>query len=81
MNNWQRKFRAEAVLRRAAQIRQNWSPEEHARRTGLPPDMPQRLRARLSGCAESNWPPYVVFELIESRLVPLPVPSEHHGRN
>ncbi len=39
------------VRRRAAQIRQNWTTSERRRRTGLPPDMPQKLRYYLGG-----WP-------------------------
>jgi hypothetical protein len=32
------------IRKRAAKIRGNWSLSERRRRTGLPPDMPQRLR-------------------------------------
>jgi hypothetical protein len=81
MYQWQAKFRAAEIVRRAAEIRQNWSPRERARRTGLPPDMPERLRARLNGCSASSWPWDGLFELIESRLVPVSIPTMHHGRN
>ncbi len=59
------------VRRRAAEVRRQWSLSERARRTGLPPDMPARLRAHLNDRTESNWPPAGVFQLVESRLVPL----------
>lgn len=61
------------IRERAAEIRQHWSPRERARRTGLPPDMPARLRAHLSDGSESTWPPIGLFQLVESRLVPLEI--------
>jgi len=39
---------------RAAQIRSHWSPAERLRRTGLPPDVPPRLRDFIMG-RESGW--------------------------
>ena len=44
-----------AIRRRAAEIRQNWSASEKAARTGLPPDMPNRLRRHLVGRPEIIW--------------------------
>jgi hypothetical protein len=55
------------IYRRAAEIRQLWSPRERARRLGLPPDLPARLRARLDGHLESSWPPTAAFHLVESQ--------------
>jgi hypothetical protein len=43
------------IRRRAAEIRQNWSASEKVARTGLPPDMPNRLRRHLVGRAEISW--------------------------
>ncbi len=60
-----------SIRQRAAKVRQNWTPGERVRRTGLPPDMPIRLRAHLGDVPESVWPPFGVFQLVESRLVPL----------
>lgn len=59
------------IRARAAEIRQQWSPRERARRTGLPPDLPARLRAHLSDHPQPAWPPAGLFQLVESRLVPL----------
>lgn len=42
---------ANDVRRRAAKVRENWTLTERRRRTGLPPDMPEKLRNYLSG-----WP-------------------------
>jgi hypothetical protein len=42
------------VRRRAAEIQQNWSPLEKLRRTGLPPDMPPKLRHFL-GAPQHAW--------------------------
>jgi hypothetical protein len=44
-----------AIRRRAAEIRENWSKSEKAARTGLPPDMPNRLRRHLVGRLEDTW--------------------------
>jgi hypothetical protein len=43
------------VRKRAAEIRQHWSPLEKVQRTGLPPDMPFRLREHLFGATERVW--------------------------
>jgi hypothetical protein len=63
------------IRRRAAGVRAQWSPRERAERTGLPPDMPIRFRALLNDPPENNWPPKGVFQLVESRLLPLIAPS------
>lgn len=47
--------RGKSIRRRAAEIRQNWSASEKATRTGLPPDMPNRLRRHLVGRPEDTW--------------------------
>ena len=51
---------AREVERRAAEVRRSWSLAERMRRTGLPPDMPLRLRdwsERLPaiGFARPHW--------------------------
>jgi hypothetical protein len=61
------------IYARAAEVRQHWSPRERALRTGLPPDMPARLRAHLFDLPERSWPPMGEFQLVESRLIPLRV--------
>lgn len=38
------KLTAFEIENRAAQVRASWSPAERLRRTGLPPDVPERLR-------------------------------------
>ena len=43
------------VQKRAAEIRRHWSPLEKARRTGLPPDIPARLRHFILGDNEVDW--------------------------
>lgn len=43
------------VRRRAAEVRRNWSPLETVRRTGLPPDIPTRLRQFILGEARPEW--------------------------
>jgi hypothetical protein len=43
------------VQERAAQIRSHWSPAERRRRTGLPPDVPPRLREFIVGERQSKW--------------------------
>jgi hypothetical protein len=43
------------IRRRAAEIQRNWTPTEKARRTGLPPDVPSRLRQFILGEAEPQW--------------------------
>jgi hypothetical protein len=44
-----RNIESQEVRKRAAEIRRHWSPLERAQRTGLPPDIPARLRAFLLG--------------------------------
>jgi hypothetical protein len=43
------------VQRRAAEIRRHWSPLEKIRRTGLPPDIPERLRQFILGQSPTKW--------------------------
>jgi hypothetical protein len=45
------RYEVDDVRRRAAKIRQNWTASERRRRTGLPPDLPHKLRRHLCG-----WP-------------------------
>jgi hypothetical protein len=40
---------------------------------GLPPDMPERIRDHLNEYTEPAWPPIGLFQLVESRLIPLGV--------
>jgi hypothetical protein len=63
--------------RRAAEIRRQWSPAERAVRTGLPPDMPHRLREHLVGSLASSWQPLPDFELDYSRLPAIPLRRAH----
>jgi hypothetical protein len=42
------------IERRAAEVRDRWSPLERLRRTGLPPDIPAGLREFLF---RPNWRP------------------------
>lgn len=46
---------ANEIQWRAEQIRTRWSPAERRRRTGLPPDVPRRLRAFILGRREPQW--------------------------
>jgi hypothetical protein len=48
--------RAKEVMRRAAEIRDHWSPLERLRRTGLPPDAPPKLRDFILG-RRPKWEP------------------------
>jgi hypothetical protein len=43
------------VRKRAAEIRRHWSPLEKIRRTGLPPDIPERLRQFILGPCQPKW--------------------------
>jgi len=43
------------VRKRAAEIRRHWSPLEKLRRTGLPPDMPPKLRQYFLGSPQRAW--------------------------
>lgn len=45
------RINVDEVRQRAASIRENWSLAERHRRTGLPPDLPEKLRTYLTG-----WP-------------------------
>jgi hypothetical protein len=42
------------VRKRAAEIQSHWSPLERAKRMGLPPDVPARMRELILGPA-SGW--------------------------
>lgn len=43
------------IQKRAEQIRRQWSADERLRRTGLPPDVPPRLRAFILGRRQPHW--------------------------
>lgn len=60
---------SKGVRRRAAEVRQNWSASEKAARTGLPPDMPNRLRRHLVGRPDINWEVQPEFALFPWRPV------------
>jgi hypothetical protein len=57
------KIEAQEVQQRAAEIRRGWSPLEKIRRTGLPPDVPARLRQFILGHAQPQWSPAVCRRL------------------
>ena len=46
---------AQEIRCRAAEVRKAWTPAEKLRRTGLPPDTPQRLREFILGRSSSEW--------------------------
>jgi hypothetical protein len=46
---------SQEVQRRAAEIRRHWSPLEKIQRTGLPPDIPARLKQFILGPAQAQW--------------------------
>ena len=48
---------SQEVRNRAAEIRRHWSPVEKAQRTGLPPDIPARLRELILGPSQASWSP------------------------
>jgi hypothetical protein len=43
------------VEKRAAKIRSQWSFAERIRRTGLPPDVPSKLREFILGRRQAQW--------------------------
>ncbi len=43
------------IEKRAAKIRSQWSVAERTRRTGLPPDVPARLRDFILNCRQPQW--------------------------
>ena len=43
------------IQKRAEQIRSHWSMAERLRRTGLPPDVPARLRDFMLDCRQPQW--------------------------
>lgn len=49
------------IHKRAAEIRRSWSSVEKIRRTGLPPDVPARLRQFILGQANVQWEPALVI--------------------
>lgn len=49
------KHEVQEVQKRAAEIRRQWSPLEKLRRTGLPPDVPARLRQFILGEPQPEW--------------------------
>jgi hypothetical protein len=55
MNTLRKMPDAEEIRFRAAEIRKGWTPAEKERRTGLPPDTPERLRDFILGPATREW--------------------------
>jgi hypothetical protein len=47
--------KASEIEKRAARIRSQWSFAEQVRRTGLPPDVPSRLRELALGHQQAQW--------------------------
>jgi len=43
------------IRKRAARVRKQWTPLEKIRRTGLPPDVPARLRQFILGEPQPAW--------------------------
>jgi hypothetical protein len=58
MATLQHNIEAQEVRKRAAEIRRHWSPLEKLRRTGLPPDIPARLKQFILG-GSPEWSPAV----------------------
>jgi hypothetical protein len=52
-----RVFGTHEVRNRAAEIRRQWTPVEKVRRTGLPPDMPSKLREWFLASPQHAWCP------------------------
>jgi hypothetical protein len=50
-----KRLNVQEVRDRAADIRRNWSPLEKLRRTGLPPDIPMKLRQLIMGNSHPGW--------------------------
>ena len=48
-------LKALEIEKRAAGIRSQWSATERVRRTGLPPDVPARLRDFILGAPRPQW--------------------------
>ena len=48
-------LKALEIEKRAAKIRNHWSAAERLRRTGLPPDVPARLRDFILGDRQPQW--------------------------
>ena len=46
---------SQEVRKRAAEVRNKWSTMEKIRRTGLPPDVPSRLRDFILGEPRHEW--------------------------
>jgi hypothetical protein len=50
-----KQLKAWEIEKRAARIRSQWSVAERVRRTGLPPDVPARLKEFILGRREPQW--------------------------
>ncbi len=50
-----KQLKALEIEKRAARIRSQWSVSERVRRTGLPPDVPARLRDFILGSPQPQW--------------------------
>lgn len=55
MATMQKILDVEEVRKRAAEIRRQWSPVEKVRRTGLPPDLPPKLRHYFLESPQRAW--------------------------
>jgi hypothetical protein len=50
-----KQVKASEIEKRAARVRSQWSFAERVRRTGLPPDVPSRLREFILGHQQAQW--------------------------
>ena len=64
------------IRERAAEGRRHWTASERLQRTGLPPDLPSRLRDYLTDWPQLNWPIMPPFELNETRDATVPLPED-----
>jgi hypothetical protein len=65
MASLRNKLEAQEVQKRAAAIRRHWSPLEKLRRTGLPPDVPARLRQFILGEPKRAWSPAIISSPVQ----------------
>jgi len=69
MATLRKELKAQDVQQRAAEIRRQWSPLEKLRRTGLPPDVPARLKQFILGQSQLSWSHAVCGRLPDSAKV------------
>lgn len=62
---------AQEVRKRAAEIRGHWTSLERLHRTGLPPDVPARLRNYILGRTVQAWPSTVRMAVEASKGIPV----------